>query len=203
MQHRGTVKDTSSYMPGAITEILREICEGDRNQVGVLFSHLYPNLRQMAARLLSRERLGHSMEPAMLIHEAYLKLVDQEQASWKTKSHFFAVGAQAMRRILVDHARHRNRLKHGGDLARITLTDLNARSLSIDRDQDVLTVAEVLDRLEHLDPRQAKIVELRFFGGLTLDEVAEALGISRRTVAYEWRVARAWIRSELSGSTAA
>src|SRR5678816_425263 len=131
-------------MPGAITEVLQEIAQGDRKQLGALFSHVYPNLRQMAARLLSRERLGHSIEPTMLIHEAYLKLVDQEQASWKTKSHFFAVGAQAMRRILVDHARHRNRLKHGGDMSRITLTDLNAKSLSVNRDQDVLTVAEVL-----------------------------------------------------------
>jgi RNA polymerase sigma factor (TIGR02999 family) len=137
----------------------------------------------------------------MLVHEAYLKLVDQQHATWKTKSHFFAVGAEAMRRILVDRARHRNRLKHGGDMLRITLTDLNAKSLSVNRDQDVLVVAEILSRLEKLDPRQAKIVELRFFGGLTLDEAAEALGISRRTVAYEWRIARAWMRAELSGSS--
>jgi len=191
---------TGFSMAGPITEVLQEIAQGDRKQVGVLFSLVYPNLRQMAARFLSRERRGHSMEPTMLVHEAYLKLVDQEHATWKTKSHFFAVGAEAMRRILVDHARHRHSLKHGGDMHRITLTDLNAKSLSVSRDQDVLTVAEILKRLEKLDPRQAKIVELRFFGGLTLDQAAEALGISRRTVAYEWRVARAWMRAELSGS---
>ena len=187
-------------MAGVITEVLQEIAQGDRKQVDVLFSHVYPKLRQMAGSLLSRERRGHSMEPTMLVHEAYLKLVDQQNATWKTKSHFFAVGAEAMRRILVDRARHRNRLKHGGDMLRITLTDLNAKSLSVNRDQDVLVVSEILSRLEKLDPRQAKIVELRFFGGLTLDEAAEALGISRRTVAYEWRIARAWMRAELSGS---
>ena len=188
-------------MAGSITEVIQEIAQGNRNQVGALFSLVYPNLRQMAARLLSRERRGHSMEPTTLVHEAYLKLVDQRYATWKTKSHFFAVGAEAMRRILVDHARHRHRLKHGGNMLRITLTDLNAKSLSVNRDQDVLAVAELLDKLEKLDPRQAKIVELRFFGGLTLDEAAEALDISRRTVAYEWRVARAWMRAELNGPT--
>jgi RNA polymerase sigma-70 factor, ECF subfamily len=190
-------------MSGAINRILQEIAQGDREKVGVLFAHVYPNLQQIAARLLSRERNAHFMEPASLVHEAFLKLVDQEQATWKTRSHFFAVGAEAMRRILVDHARHRQRLKHGGDMLRITLTDLNAKSLSVSRDQDVLTVAEILDKLEKLDPRQAKIVELRFFGGLTLDETSEALGISRRTIAYEWRMTRAWMRAELSGNSAA
>jgi len=188
---------------GNITEVLQEIAGGDREKVGTLFSHVYPKLRIMAAGMLSRERRGYSMEPSALVHEVYLKLIDQERATWKTRSHFFAVGAEAMRRILVDQARHRNRLKHGGELLRISLTDLNARSLSVDRDQDVLAVSEVLDKLEKLDPRQAKIVELRFFGGLTLDEAAEALGISRRTVAYEWRMARAWLRAELSGTVSA
>jgi RNA polymerase sigma factor (TIGR02999 family) len=187
-------------MAGDITDVLQEIADGDREKVGVLFSHVYPKLRSIAAGLLSRERRGYSMEPTALVHEAYLKLVDQQRATWKTRSHFFAVGAEAMRRILVDQARHRNRLKHGGAMLRITLTDLNAKALSVDRDQDVLAVAEVLDKLEKLDVRQAKIIELRFFGGLTLDEAAEVLGISRRTVAYEWRMARAWMRAELSGS---
>ncbi len=188
-------------MAGDITEVLTQIADGDRDKVGVLFSHLYPKLRDMAVRLLSRERHEYAMEPTTLVHEAYLKLVDQQNANWKTKSHFFAVGAEAMRRILVDEARHRNRLKHGGAMVRITLTDLRAKSLSVDRDQDVLVVAEILNKLEKLDPRQAKIVELLFFGGLTLDEAAEALCISRRTVAYEWRMARAWMRAELSEST--
>ena len=138
----------------------------------------------------------------MLVHEVYLKLVNQHQATWKTRSHFFAVGAEAMRRILVDHARQRNRVKHGGAMVRITLTDLNAKALSISRDQDVLDVARLLDKLEKLDARQAKLVELRFFGGLTLDEAAEALTVSRRTIAYEWRMAQAWMRAELRGSDA-
>jgi len=188
-------------MAGEITTVLREIEQGDRKKVDVLFSHVYPKLRSIAARLLSRERRGNSMEPNMLVNEVYIKLVDQQQATWKTKSHFFAVGAEAMRRILVDHARHRNRLKHGGAMVRITLTDMNAKALSVGRDQDVLEVAELLDKLEKVDPRQAKLVELRFFGGLTLDEAAEALCVSRRTVAYEWRMAQAWMRAELTGNT--
>jgi len=181
-----------------ITEVLQGITRGDRTQVGVLFTHVYPNLQQIAARLLSHERPNHTLDPTALVHEVYLKLVDQNRANWKTRSHFFAVGAEAMRRILVDHARHRLRAKHGGEMIRISLTDLHANSLSIDRDEDVLALAEILDRLEKIDPRQAKIVEMRFFGGLTLDETAEALGVSRRTVAAEWRVARAMIRAELS-----
>jgi len=190
-------------VPSEVTEVLRKIAEGDRTQVDALFSYVYADLQQIASRLLIHERPDHSLEPTALVHEAYLKLIDQEHATWKTRSHFFAVGAGAMRRILVDHARYRRRLKHGGDALRVTLTDLHARSLSIGRDQDVLALAEILERLEQVDPRQAKIVEMRFFGGLTLDETAEALGISRRTVAYEWRVARALIRAELSGTSSA
>ncbi|HYI93875.1 MAG TPA: ECF-type sigma factor [Bryobacteraceae bacterium] len=187
-------------MTEELTAVLRDIEQGDRTKVDVLFSYVYPQLRSIAAKLLTRERRGSSMEPNMLVHEVYLKLVNQHQATWKTRSHFFAVGAEAMRRILVDHARQRNRVKHGGAMVRITLTDLNATGLSISRDQDVLDVARLLDKLKKLDARQAKLVELRFFGGLTLDEAAEALNVSRRTVAYEWRMAQAWMRAELRGS---
>jgi RNA polymerase sigma factor (TIGR02999 family) len=183
---------------GGVTEVLQEVAQGDRSRVDLLFSVVYQDLRRMAASLLRRERHSQTLEPTALVNEAYLKLVDQRQANWKTRSHFLAVSAEVMRRILVDRARHRARSKHGGDMLRITLTDLNARTLSVSRELDVLVVDEILTRLEKIDPRQAKIVELRFYGGLTLDEVAEALGISRRTVAYEWRIVRASIRAELS-----
>ena len=150
--------------------------------------------------MLRRERHGAAVQPTSLVHEVYLKLVDQKRADWKSKSHFFAVGAQAMRRILVDHARRRGRLKHGAGMVVVTLTDQQAQTFSTGREEDVLTVDGMLTRLEESDARQAKIVELRFFGGLTLDEVAEAMGISRRTVAYEWRAVRAWLRAEMSRS---
>jgi RNA polymerase sigma factor (TIGR02999 family) len=182
----------------SITEVLQVVSQGDRTQVEHLFPLVYPDLRKAAARMLRRERHGYAMQPTSLVHETYLKLVDQTRADWKSRSHFFAVGAQVMRRILVDHARRRGRLKHGAGAVMITLTDDQARTLSVDRDHDVLGVDEILTRLEKSDPRQAKIVELRFFGGLTLDEVAESLGISRRTVAYEWRAVRAWMRAEMS-----
>ena len=178
--------------------MLQDVAQGDRQQVEALFALVYTDLRRAAARLLRRERHGHAVQPTSLVHEAYLKLVDQSRADWKSRSHFFAVGAQVMRRILVDQARRRARVKHGGGMLLMTLTDDHARTLSVGRDQDVLVVDEILARLETSDARQAKIVELRFFGGLTLDEVAEALSVSRRTVAYEWRAVRAWMRAELS-----
>jgi RNA polymerase sigma-70 factor, ECF subfamily len=182
----------------SIAELLDEASQGNRSKVDLLFSVVYQDLRKMAAGLLRRERHAQTLDPSALVNEAYLKLVDHRQANWKTRSHFLAVGAEVMRRILVDRARHRARSKHGGDMLRITLTNLNVRSLSVGREHDVLAVDEILTRLESIDPRQAKIVELRFYGGLTLDEVAEALSISRRTVAYEWRIVRAWMRAELS-----
>ena len=181
-----------------ITEVLQEVAQGDRRRAESLFPLVYPDLLKAAARMLRRERHGYAVQPTSLVHEAYLKLVDQTHADWKSKSHFYAVGAQVMRRILVDHARRRRRLKRGADVVLITLTDEQARTLSVHRDHDVLSVDQILTRLEKADPRQAKIVELRFFGGLTLEEVAESLGLSRRTVAYEWRSARAWMRAELS-----
>lgn len=181
-----------------VTEVLQAVAQGNRGQVEKLFPLVYPELRRAAAGMLRRERHGHAVEPTSLVHEVYLKLVDQTRADWKSRSHFFAVGAQIMRRILVDHARRRARLKHGGGMVAITLTDDQARTLSVDRDQDVLSVDEILTRLENADARQAKIVEMRFYGGLTLDEVAESLGISRRTVAYEWRAVKAWMRAEMS-----
>jgi RNA polymerase sigma factor (TIGR02999 family) len=148
--------------------------------------------------MLRHERYGYTVEPTSLVHEAYLKLVDQTRADWKSRSHFFSVGAQVMRRILVDHARRRARLKRGGGMVMVTLTDDQGRTLSVNSDLDVLAVDQILARLEDSDARQARIVEMRFFGGLTLDEVAESLGISRRTVAYEWRAVKAWMRAEMN-----
>jgi RNA polymerase sigma factor (TIGR02999 family) len=133
-----------------------------------------------------------------LVHEAFLRVLDQSRVEWRGRTHFLAIGAQAMRRILVDHARRRGRAKRGGGWARIALED--AATISSRRDEDVLAVDEALHKLARLDPRQANIVEMRFFSGMTVAEVAEVLGVSKRTVENEWSVARAWLRRELNGT---
>lgn len=177
-----------------ITQIVTEAGEG-KPVAGQLFELLYEPLRLLAGRFLSGEKVGHTLTPTALVHEAYLKLVDQTRVDWQGKTHFFAVGAQVMRRILVDHARARRRLKRGGNAIRLQLEEHIA--LSPGRDEDVLAVEEALQKLATLDPRQASVVEMRFFGGLSVVEVATVLGVSKRTVEGEWTAARAWLRREL------
>ncbi|MGI9515437.1 MAG: sigma-70 family RNA polymerase sigma factor [Pirellulaceae bacterium] len=160
-----------------------------------LDAQVYDELRRLAASYLNYERPGHTLRPTGLVHEAYLKLAGQN-AEIAGRTHFFALAAQAMRRILVDHARTRNRVKRGGGLNRISFDD--ALVVNLENEGDLLAVDEALSRLAELDPRQAQIVEMRFFGGMTVEEVAEALGLSRRTVEREWTMARAWLRQQLS-----
>ena len=183
---------------GQVTQLLRRIQAGDRDVVGQLLPLLYDDLHQQAERYLAREGRDPILQPTMLVHEAYLRLVDQSRVDWQGRSHFLAVGAVAMRRVLVDQARHRGRLKRGGDRQRVTLDmAVEDHKLSVDRDEDLLAVDEALRRLAEVDPRQARIVELRFFAGMTVAEVAEVLGVSKRTVEAEWTAVRAWLRREL------
>jgi len=177
------------------TELLSGVTSGNINATEKLFQLLYDDLRELAARMLSREKKEHTLQPTALVHEAYMKLIDQSCVNWKGKTHFFAVGAQAMRRILVDHARGRKRVKRGGERHRIEINEEIA--ISEERDEDLLALDEALTRLAELDPRQATIVEMRFFGGLTVAEVAEVLGVSKRTVEKDWTMVRAWLRREL------
>ncbi len=179
------------------TELLERVQSGDSTAKQLLTRTLYDEFRGLAAAYLRREPPGITLQPTALVHEAYLKLIDQRRIDWQGRTHFFAIGAQAMRRILVDHARARSRLKRGGDAQRVALTD--DLTLSNRNDVDLLAVDEVLEKLAKLDPRQASLVELRFFGGLTMDEVARMLQISKRTAEAEWTMARAWLRRELSG----
>lgn len=164
-----------------------------------LFAQVYEELKRVARRYLSRERAGHTLQPTALVHEVWMRLQHQDRAAWQRRTHVVALGAQAMRRILVDHGRGRKRVKRGGHAPRVTLHEwLDAahdRAVSID---DALAIDEALTHLAAIDPRQAQIVEMRFFGGLTVPEVAEALGVSARTVEGEWTHARAWLRRELS-----
>jgi RNA polymerase sigma-70 factor, ECF subfamily len=157
---------------------------------------VYDELRKVAARYLRREAPGNTLQPTALVHEAFLKLAEQHRVDWQGRTHVLAIGAKAMRRILVDHAKRKRRIKRGGGLKRIVLDE--AAALSPQRDEDLLAVDEALEKLATIDERQATIVELRFFGGMTVEEVAESLGISKRTVESEWTMVRAWLRRELA-----
>jgi len=160
---------------------------------------VYDELRRLARGYLSRERPGHTLQPTALVNEAYIKLVDQTRVDWQGRTHFFAVGARVMRNLLIDHARGRGRAKRGGAWHKVTLaeglTPFTRRELDVDQ---LLSLNEALERLAELDERQARIVELRFFGGLTVPEVATVLGVSTRTVEGDWTHARAWLKRELS-----
>ena len=175
--------------------IVGELLPDDQAAARQLFPVLYGAFHDLARRYLADERPGHTFSPTALVHEAYVKLVNQSRAQWRGRTHFFAVGAQIMRRILVDHARQRQRMKRGGGSIRVELTEQVA--LSPQRDEDLLAVDEALDKLARLDPRQAMIVELRFYGGMSVADVASVLGVSKRTIESEWTAVRAWLRREL------
>lgn len=178
-----------------ITGMLAAASGGDSEAAQRLVGLVYDELRKRAEALMKRESPGNTVQATMLVHDAYLKLINQDRASWNDRNHFFAVAAQTMRRLLVDHARGRQRDKRGGGQVKVSLEE--GLGLSAGADADVLAVDEALGRLEALDPQQAKIVELRFFGGLTVDEVAQQLGMSKRAVEAEWTMVAAWLRREL------
>jgi len=169
--------------------------QGDERAADKLLPLVYDEFRALARHYLAQERGDHTLQPTALVHETYMKLVDQTRVDWQSRSHFFAVAAQAMRRILVDHARTRQREKRGGGRARVILDE--AVALSPQKNEDVLALDEALEKLAQVSPRQAKVVELRFFGGLSVDEVAEALKVSKRTIEGDWTFARAWLAKEL------
>lgn len=160
---------------------------------------VYDELRSLARRYLSRERRNHTLQPTALVHEAWFRLRNERRVEWNGRTHVLAVGAQAMRRLLVDHGRSRRRVKRGAGAVPSTLHDwLNVEARASVSVEDAMTLDDALTRLSAVDARQASIVELRFFGGLTLPEVADALGVSVRTVEGEWTHARAWLRREIS-----
>ena len=190
-----------SQPPEEISKLMSVIAEGDRSGVSRLMSVLYDDLRTMASRFLSRESSSHTFQPTDLVNESFVKLVDQTRVSWQGKTHFMAVSAQAMRRILVDHARTKHRQKRGGrDRVRLELRDDHA--ISLECPDEILFVGEVLDKLERLDPLHARILEYRLFGGLGMKEIGGALGVSSRTVERHWAMVRAWFLKELHGREA-
>ena len=181
--------------PGRVTELLLELSEGNRAAVDELVPSLYQELKRMAAAQLRQERPDHTLQVTALVHEAYLKLVDQRRANWRNRAHFLAVAARVMRRILLDYAKGRAREKRGGDAWKTSLDE--ALVVSHDRAFELVEIDEALGRLEALDERQAQVVEMRFFGGLSVEETAEALGVSEPTVNREWAMARAWLHREI------
>jgi RNA polymerase sigma factor (TIGR02999 family) len=178
-----------------ITGLLNKVAEGDEQAAALLIPLVYKELHRLAIHRLRNERPNHTLQPTALVNEAYLKLAGQRDAKWQNRAQFFAVASQAMRRVLVDYARTQKRTKRGGPLQRVTLEDVCVVSPQVS--DEVLAVNESLERLEQIDPRQARIVELRYFSGLSTEEAAEALGISARTVIREWNVAKAWLYGDL------
>jgi RNA polymerase sigma-70 factor (ECF subfamily) len=182
-----------------VTQLLNALNEGDAATVDRLFGLVYEELRAVSAGCLRNERPDHTLQPTALVNEVFLRLIKQTQIDWKNRAHFLAVAASAMRQVLIDHARGRKRVKRGGPAQRVAMAD--AITPIADADPELLDLEEALQRLATMDPRQSRIVELRFFGGMTVEEIAHVLGVSRSTVEAEWRMARAWLRRELTSET--
>jgi RNA polymerase sigma-70 factor, ECF subfamily len=179
----------------SITGLLSELTRGNKEAEQELMPLVYQELKRLARAYLRRERSDHTLQTTALVHEAYLKLVGQQSPNWQSRSHFFGIAAQLMRRILIDHARAHLREKRGG-LQDVLPLD-QALAFSPEHSSDLLCLDEALERLAVIDPRQSKIVELRFFGGLSVQETSEFLGVSPKTVKRDWAVAKAWLHAEL------
>lgn len=185
-----------------VTRYLERWSDGDEQALDQVLPLLYDELRRLAQHLLRSERPDHTLQPTALVHEAYLKLVDQTRVNWRGRNHFMAVAALAMRRLLVDHARARGRARRGGDVQKLALT----ASLPVadpTQADEIVAVDALLDTLAEFDERSARVVECRFFAGLSIEDTAGALGLSPMTVKRSWRLARAWLRRELSGDSPA
>ena len=179
-----------------ITRLLVGWGRGDRAAFDQLLPLVYDELRKVAARRLRHERANHTLQPTALVHEAYVRLIDQDRVQWRNRAHFFAISSRLMRRILVDHARAHGAAKRGGGAQLVSLDD--AADVALAPDVSLLALDEALGKLERLDPVQAQIIELRFFGGLTIEETAAVVRVSPASVGREWNVAKAWLYRELT-----
>jgi RNA polymerase sigma-70 factor (ECF subfamily) len=182
--------------PEGVTQLLEKWSQGDQEALDQLMPLVYDELRRLAGAYLRRERHDHTLQPTALVNEAFLKLVNQHSMRWQNRAQFYGVAAQLMRRILVDHARVHHAAKHGGDRYQVPLDNLDG--FGSQPDADLLALHELLDRLAEIDPEQSRLVELRFFGGLTIEETAEVMHISHATVEREWKIAKAWLKRELT-----
>ncbi|HKP72204.1 MAG TPA: sigma-70 family RNA polymerase sigma factor [Pyrinomonadaceae bacterium] len=186
----------STPSPHEVTRLLIQLTDGNRTVLDELLPLVYGELRSLAANYLRRERSGHTLQPTALVHEAYMRLVDQTQVRWQNRAHFFGVAAQMMRRILVDHARGHQAEKRGGEFHKLSL-DENI-DVSDERADSLVALDDALTALAAIDEQKSRIVELRFFGGLSVEETAEVLGVSAPTVKRQWRMAKAWLYGEVS-----
>jgi RNA polymerase sigma-70 factor, ECF subfamily len=181
--------------PAEVTSLLNQLADGDQEAAARLVPLVYNELRQIAVARLRHERPDHTLQATALVHEAYMKLADQRDAKWQNRAQFFGVASQVMRRILVDYARGQQRLRRGSKQQKVALDDVVL--ISPDRTDELLAVNESLSKLEELDPRQARVVELRYFAGLTIEEIANVVGVSTKTVTRELNMAKAWLYGEL------
>jgi RNA polymerase sigma factor (TIGR02999 family) len=184
-------------LDGEVSTLLRAWSKGEQNALDKLTPIVYDELRRLAAHYMRGERSGHSLQTTALVNEAYLRLVDYKHMRWQNRAHFFAVSAQLMRRILVDHARRHN-LKRGGGIQHVSLEET---AVIAGRDEDLVALDDALQALARIDPRKVQVVELRFFGGLSVQETAEVLKVSEVTVMRDWSTARAWLYREISGGS--
>jgi RNA polymerase sigma factor (TIGR02999 family) len=201
-ENRKSFRDTMSRRSlnsqvSETTQLLLAWADGDPQALDALAPRIYRDLRRMAANFMKGERKGHTLQATALVHEVYLRLIDVQKVPWEGRAHFFAICAQIMRRILVDAARKRSASKHGGGLGRIDLDEVPY--LSDEKDTQLIALNDALDQLKESDLRKAKIVELRYFGGLSVEETATVLKVSVETVTRDWRLARGWLLAELSG----
>lgn len=178
-----------------VTLLLSALTRGDEDAASKLIPVVYDELRRLAGSYMRRERVDHTLQATALVHEAYMKLVEQRSVNWQSRAHFFGVAAQLMRRILIDHARGHSRQKRGGEQQKVSLDE--ALIFSEQQAAELLAVDDSLNQLAKTDPRQAKVVEMRFFGGLSVEEAAEVLGVSPKTVKRDWSVAKAWLYADL------
>jgi RNA polymerase sigma-70 factor, ECF subfamily len=192
--------DETDSPSGAITQWLLDWGRSDKKGLDQMLPVVYEELHRMAAHYLSREGAGHTLQPTALVHEAYLRLVDQRRVDWRNRAQFLGLAASMMRRILVNHARDRSARKRGGNPERVSLSLVESPSGR--PDVELIALEDALQRLAGLDQRKGRVVELKFFGGLTIDEIAEVLGISAATVEREWAFARAWLYDAIEGAEA-
>ena len=184
-----------------ITRLLVEWSNGNRAALDELYPLVYEELRRLARRQMRRERAGHTLQTTALVNDAYLRLIDQTHVRWQNRAHFFAIAARMMRRILIDHARKQSYAKRGGGARPVPLEE--AAQVSTAKAAELLALDEALHALAEIDPRRAEVVELRYFGGLTNEEVGEVLRVHPNTVVRDWNLARAWLRKELDGNAKA
>ena len=185
--------------PNEITQMLIELTDGNQEVVNQILPHIYDELKRLASSYLRRERVDHTLQPTALVHEAYMKLIDQKRVQWQNRAHFFGIAAQVMRRILMDNARKHKADKRGGEAEKLPIEE-EILVVSHEKSAELIALDDALQTLAEIDEQKAKIVELRYFGGLSIEETAEVMGVSVPTINRQWRMAKAWLYSQIAAT---